>query len=118
MIRRPPRSTRTDTLFPYTTLFRSAVAVAGEQPAGATHPALDLVEHQQCIVAIAQRAQAMQERVAGRRHPRSEEHTSELQSLMRISYAVFCLKKKKQNKQTAEHSKYRIQNTHTEYRNT
>src|SRR3546814_14321726 len=76
MIRRPPRSTRTDTLFPYTTLFRSgdpgrlrAVILARKRR--------DL-DH---IVIIAWR---------------SEEHTSELQSLMRISYAVFCLKKKKQ----------------------
>src|SRR3546814_7961313 len=75
MIRRPPRSTRTDTLFPYTTLFRSAG-----------------------------RADARRWRREIRRHTevkedvrRSEEHTSELQSLMRISYAVFCLKKKKKH---------------------
>src|SRR3546814_3313261 len=73
MIRRPPRSTRTDTLFPYTTLFRSLHARRGLADArGGQHPfTLDL--------------------------DRSEEHTSELQSLMRISYAVFCLKKKKAN---------------------
>src|SRR3546814_5500352 len=75
MIRRPPRSTRTDTLFPYTTLFRSeplTPGAIGAIPAGCYY--------------------------AGSPHPdgfdRSEEHTSELQSLMRISYAVFCLKKK------------------------
>src|SRR3546814_5985900 len=69
MIRRPPRSTRTDTLFPYTTLFRSYCAV---------------------------RSRGLRHRPPVRRCPwRSEEHTSELQSLMRISYAVFCLKKKK-----------------------
>src|SRR3546814_8766507 len=94
MIRRPPRSTRTDTLFPYTTLFRSDIGDAG-----------------------AERGQQHGQRKAGERPPdrccparasgwrlvpsgngwlqRSEEHTSELQSLMRISYAVFCLKKKK-----------------------
>src|SRR3546814_8624979 len=76
MIRRPPRSTRTDTLFPYTTLFRSGFAGAMKRHnfAGlrASHG-----------VSISHRSQ-----------PRSEEHTSELQSLMRISYAVFCLKKK------------------------
>src|SRR3546814_4742083 len=72
MIRRPPRSTRTDTLFPYTTLFRSATG--GSRCASvATGGKLEI-------------GQMM----------RSEEHTSELQSLMRISYAVFCLKKKKQ----------------------
>src|SRR3546814_12986596 len=79
MIRRPPRSTRTDTLFPYTTLFRSSL-----------NP---------------DRAHARIQLFSRTRHPsrtrappgggRSEEHTSELQSLMRISYAVFCLKKKK-----------------------
>src|SRR3546814_1304108 len=92
MIRRPPRSTRTDTLFPYTTLFRSG-AVAAQQ---AEH------EHQeQQPVAESAGAQvvragvAEQPRAQARTKPRSEEHTSELQSLMRISYAVFCLKKKK-----------------------
>src|SRR3546814_3099432 len=77
MIRRPPRSTRTDTLFPYTTLFRS--------PDRAGHRALDRHDR------------AFDARLALWRTPaaRSEEHTSELQSLMRISYAVFCLKKKK-----------------------
>src|SRR3546814_6847985 len=72
MIRRPPRSTRTDTLFPYTTLFRSLVAVGAQ---AAEEPIDDIPDSQW----------------------RSEEHTSELQSLMRISYAVFCLKKKKAN---------------------
>src|SRR3546814_9462420 len=86
MIRRPPRSTRTDTLFPYTTLFRSYRA-AGE---------------------CAQAGQRVQRRSHHRRFAaaqrsalgdsRSEEHTSELQSLMRISYAVFCLKKKNKTK--------------------
>src|SRR3546814_3068090 len=92
MIRRPPRSTRTDTLFPYTTLFRSCRRrdpPAGDRPAGVGPP---WQLHQPGL----------------QRHPadrylagggcacgRSEEHTSELQSLMRISYAVFCLKKKK-----------------------
>src|SRR3546814_6792621 len=81
MIRRPPRSTRTDTLFPYTTLFRSGrqrpaflpEAWSVQHPAGALY-----------------RTAARGDTVTGR----SEEHTSELQSLMRISYAVFCLKKK------------------------
>src|SRR3546814_10579700 len=78
MIRRPPRSTRTDTLFPYTTLFRS-----GEHR-GAPRPRSLRRHHGQRPTTDV------------RRRPRSEEHTSELQSLMRISYAVFCLKKKKQ----------------------
>src|SRR3546814_9961621 len=82
MMRRPPRSTRTDTLFPYTTLFRSA------PPSETTTPACFATDGRcavamngpQCLVSLSRR---------------SEEHTSELQSLMRISYAVFCLKKKK-----------------------
>src|SRR3546814_9951522 len=102
MIRQPPRSTRTDTLFPYTTLFRSCRHQVADRPdteyAGRTR----------------RRGGAGRRRAAGDagrpdhlrhpdathapkpfRHGRSEEHTSELQSLMRISYAVFCLKKKK-----------------------
>src|SRR3546814_5605254 len=114
MIRRPPRSTRTDTLFPYTTLFRSQFgndepppfpfphgergriigrigrhpeqkpsqpSATQRQPTGqAQHPQYEVVPFHALVL---------------RSNPRSEEHTSELQSLMRISYAVFCLKKKK-----------------------
>src|SRR3546814_17996352 len=84
MIRRPPRSTRTDTLFPYTTLFRSI----GEQEA--------VAEMDDAVEVVALPTEHRIEAVTGQRLPRrrSEEHTSELQSLMRISYAVFCLKKK------------------------
>src|SRR3546814_9373966 len=105
MILRPPRSTRTDTLFPYTTLFRSHVVdVVGEVAPGAGHalhlslaaePALgaDLAGHAGHLVG--ERRQLVDHRVDGVLElERSEEHTSELQSLMRISYAVFCLKKK------------------------
>src|SRR3546814_5659781 len=101
MIRRPPRSTRTDTLFPYTTLFRSPVGILcvclcrywirSRNTSVATVFCLD--------------NNSSEKRKTGGRHDqtdigrpggmRSEEHTSELQSLMRISYAVFCLKKKK-----------------------
>src|SRR3546814_12907997 len=86
MIRRPPRSTRTDTLFPYTTLFRS---VREPQPQ----------ERQLQRRPVAEGVRGGREDRRRFRHPgiagdRSEEHTSELQSLMRISYAVFCLKKK------------------------
>src|SRR3546814_2681636 len=89
MIRRPPRSTRTDTLFPYTTLFRSI----DDLPTKA-----DERRRRHATVPEAL-ATAMAQRRAGnpkivRSFGRSEEHTSELQSLMRISYAVFCLKKK------------------------
>src|SRR3546814_5454352 len=109
MIRRPPRSTRTDTLFPYTTLFRSL----GAPPLPARrHPGQRLVYEKRSE--LRQAADALR-RGDRRRRPlcraaalagglracaapwRSEEHTSELQSLMRISYAVFCLKKKKRN---------------------
>src|SRR3546814_11586860 len=80
MIRRPPRSTRTDTLFPYTTLFRSI----GE-----------LERRRAAIDAEIAQIEGGPAQDAG--IERSEEHTSELQSLMRTSYAVFCLKKKKRN---------------------
>src|SRR3546814_9059110 len=94
MIRRPPRSTRTDTLFPYTTLFRSIERVVGH----------DLVD-QPPVERLGRRNPFTEHHHLGgartphqpRQHParlRSEEHTSELQSLMRISYAVFCLQKK------------------------
>src|SRR3546814_2966563 len=102
MIRRPPRSTRTDTLFPYTTLFRSPRTTRPKGRPGGLRP----------------------ER---RRRQRSEEHTSELQSLMRISYAVFCLKKKKierfvrisdQSKQNTSKDTYdRSKRDHTTNRN-
>src|SRR3546814_3567355 len=91
MIRRPPRSTRTDTLVPYTTLFRSRRSdprdprrSADGRRAGRLQP----LDH------LTRKAAHIGEIEASRK--RSEEHTSELQSLMRISYAVFCLKKKKQ----------------------
>src|SRR3546814_16471158 len=89
MIRRPPRSTRTDTLFPYTTLFRSSFHPRVEMR-------LDRADH--LVRAGLVDGELLRRRRA--RH-RSEEHTSELQSLMRISYAVFCLKKKKK-----KHKKY------------
>src|SRR3546814_1327932 len=97
MIRRPPRSTRTDTLFPYTTLFRSAGRTRGDgRPVqGHGDPRFGLATPRGL-------------RRTGRLRMttvRSEEHTSELQSLMRISYAVFCLKKKKRrNKDDNEHT--------------
>src|SRR3546814_7228029 len=134
MIRRPPRSTRTDTLFPYTTLFRSVrheLDQAGRAAAGvvglrrreaasgleAHHRhqvlglgaepgghGLDFVDEFRGDVGVALDAgnPVVVELAVGRRHVgrrgsrRSEEHTSELQSIMRISYAVFCLKKKKE----------------------
>src|SRR3546814_2899333 len=105
MIRRPPRSTRTDTLFPYTTLFRSLlglqtyftagaqevrawtikVGATGPQAAGVIHTDFEKGFIRAEVISYADYIQ----------YKRSEEHTSELQSLMRISYAVFCLKKKK-----------------------
>src|SRR3546814_2415496 len=91
MIRRPPRSTRTDTLFPYTTLFRSPTNYAN---AITTSITADVVGGLNASVAFSQLAAASESPPAFR----SEEHTSELQSLMRISYAVFCLKKKKKSR--------------------
>src|SRR3546814_10363319 len=121
MIRRPPRSTRTDTLFPYTTLFRSqrqAKARANDQflamrlrefvaimPADPSLLALDqghdgYLHHRRIAEMTAIQRQLVR---------RSEEHTSELQSLMRISYAVFCLKKKKTQERI--HTLYSIDTT-------
>src|SRR3546814_7521627 len=100
MIRRPPRSTRTDTLFPYTTLFRSsAVRLAPGEEIGVVDQAV--FDH--LGIACAELARGQRREGGGvdqdecglvEGADRSEEHTSELQSLMRISYAVFCLKKK------------------------
>src|SRR3546814_5403763 len=91
MIRRPPRSTRTDTLFPDTTLFRS------DRDRSRSAPAESPRRRRRAAPPPARRAAAREARRATAAGPgiRSEEHTSELQSLMRISYAVFCLKKKK-----------------------
>src|SRR3546814_4736165 len=114
MIRRPPRSTRTDTLFPYTTLFRSNWALAkahgdvlfarfpDTEQAARIRPHYDEAKAKAAAADEAARVAALwsyqSENVKGGKQlsaARSEEHTSELQSLMRISYAVFCLKKKK-----------------------
>src|SRR3546814_1408391 len=101
MIRRPPRSTRTDTLFPYTTLFRSArVWITAMQ------------------VCSAPKARPASPPECSTTPKRSEEHTSELQSLMRISYAVFCLKKKKQKniaKNTTQEKQTQITRTQQIY---
>src|SRR3546814_2202292 len=110
MLRRPPRSTRTDTLFPYTTLFRSVVLPQSEVwhlrgPSWNTREGMRAIQLTREAIALA----PLSEETQGALHAngaqpggllsitaglRSEEHTSELQSLMRISYAVFCLKKK------------------------
>src|SRR3546814_3250053 len=102
MIRRPPRSTRTDTLFPYTTLFRSSALREAETALGTY--ARDLEENAKLKVGLdeSRKAAALQSRMT-RGGLRSEEHTSELQSLMRISYAVFCLKKKKNHQYYASY---------------
>src|SRR3546814_3189932 len=120
MIRRPPRSTRTDTLFPYTTLFRSRVSpdvranYLASPPLVVAYALKGTVTEDFTTTPIGQDQdgkdvfladiwptnQEVADAIAGAvdRDMRSEEHTSELQSLMRISYAVFCLKKKKQPK--------------------
>src|SRR3546814_3331225 len=100
MILRPPRSTRTDTLFPYTTLFRS---LAAEEQLG---HALSAGRHGLWVRGAAGPQPLLrQHRRADAALVRSEKHTSELQSLMRISYAVFCLKKKKTH---IQNYKYKI----------
>src|SRR3546814_5455155 len=90
MVRRPPRSTRTDTLFPYTTLFRSPSASTARARSMSSPAAMPTGR---------QSAPGPPARQRPGNPPRSEEHTSELQSLMRISYAVFCLKKKKKKEE-------------------
>src|SRR3546814_9532152 len=105
MIRRPPRSTRTDTLFPYTALFRS---VAGIQPIAVPAGIGRHDKRDRDLAARARRLALCHQlhphvpflRGGGGRQRRSEEHTSELQSLMRNSYAVFCLKKKSKSMST------------------
>src|SRR3546814_8074733 len=99
MIRRPPRSTRTDTLFPYTTLFRSPRR--GDSPCRAPSLLDRRLDEGRSLP-----------RLGRQRTARSEEHTSELQSLMRISYAVFCLKKKNNNGQSRnQNQSYNLQQT-------
>src|SRR3546814_15926273 len=103
MIRRPPRATRTDTLFPYTALFRSVRCGALRRHAGTLRT--DAGSHPDALAHGARSAAAgwpaagrdAQSRWGAAVTQRSEEHTSELQSLMRISYAVFCLKKKQKS---------------------
>src|SRR3546814_5283910 len=104
MIRRPPRSTRTDTLFPYTTLFRSDQVIATV--------ILEKVQGARAFYeTVIKRGDQMYVRDSANLDVRSEEHTSELQSLMRISYAVFCLKKKKKTRTNKRHIKAKKTNT-------
>src|SRR3546814_2592271 len=130
MIRRPPRSTRTDTLFPYTTLFRSADRERGDDLADVEEEGEIIgrdgrddadrlaADHPRAQRGATQRIGGQLDRQRADRGPRgdfdrparvlrSEEHTSELQSLMRISYAVFCLKKK--TKMTTQHLEHKQQ---------
>src|SRR3546814_4802670 len=114
MIRRPPRSTRTDTLFPYTTLFRSPLRLRRQRRRlGDGRRRLDLCRPVSADRLVGERDQDQHGCAddKGEDAERSEEHTSELQSLMRISYAVFCLKKKKPNNNTKAHSSYPITTT-------
>src|SRR3546814_10286501 len=109
MIRRPPRSTRTDTLFPYTTLFRSMNGVPKELVISERQISESLAEPVSAIVeavkvALEHTAPELAADIVDKGIVRSEEHTSELQSLMRISYAVFCLKKKKNITTTEYHT--------------
>src|SRR3546814_5167787 len=119
MIRRPPRSTRTDTLFPYTTLFRSPkeercfdkLSTNGWEVRHESAPPRSQHRHP------LPRRRAAELRPVRREKPaRSEEHTSELQSLMRISYAVFCLKKQRQIIQDKSrlHKNNRLTYTHND----
>src|SRR3546814_13771012 len=102
IIRRPPRSTRTDTLFPYTTLFRSLYGYYRGDDFWVHLRSMQLLADavvDMVVIDATNRLTYPKQADALMRAMRSEEHTSELQSLMRISYAVFCLKKKNKNKQ-------------------
>src|SRR3546814_9501938 len=105
MIRRPPRSTRTDTLFPYTTLFRSpslcgsVMALGKSGCGGRLNPTTEAIDGQSVRYGVRALSRRWNDGSGAWPVRRSEEHTSELQSLMRISYAVFCLKKKQQSTQ-------------------
>src|SRR3546814_8989442 len=116
MIRLPPRSTRTDTLFPYTTLFlspleRCSPTSQASSPGMCCAPEAPI----RCGGPSAMRTRMTAKRALRRPFvPRSEEHTSELQSLMRTSYTVFCLKKKKYNKtQDHKYTSLMVQNTYS-----
>src|SRR3546814_10357013 len=121
MIRRPPRSTRTDTLVPYATLFRSAHVQHSFRRASEARPHAGIEAAAKRAVAIGrhiafiedvldapEQAKSRRQRILGAQvdERRSEEHTSELQSLMRISYAVFCLKKKNNTSNNIQNNKY------------
>src|SRR3546814_9188621 len=117
MIRRPPRSTRTDTLFPYTTLFRSillelAFLLLLPMPVLDDDAVLIVIKvHRRAALGALPVLDGLARALAGR----SEEHTSELQSLMRISYAVFCLKKKKTKIRYKNNLTYYTTNKRTTY---
>src|SRR3546814_10271733 len=113
MILRPPRSTRTDTLFPYTTLFRSIKVEAdeGSMVIQAAHQVGMYIPHFCYHKKLSIAANCRMCLVEVEKAPkRSEEHTSELQSLMRISYAVFCLKKKRNHRDNT--TTHQPSNTH------
>src|SRR3546814_7525089 len=118
MIRRPPRSTRTDTLFPYTTLFRSALSFVRARATPAAGRARQELSTGGGAPRIRRRRLGLTSECRSpvfgirSRGERSEEHTSELQSLMRISYAVFCLKKKTLNTTSSQKTN---DNTHAPY---
>src|SRR3546814_4691717 len=116
MIRRPPRSTRTDTLFPYTTLFRSHYLRRRSAPSSVPpqhrDPCAGPAAHGDVLSCPRSPQARRRPRRRRSRSVRSEEHTSELQSLMRISYAVFCLKKKIKQK-IIYHIQYTIHNKNT-----
>src|SRR3546814_4732342 len=120
MIRRPPSSTRTDTLFPYTTLFRSRALRPARAPSVTLEPIVVSRKVRPARPAATsarpcRRRRGRSARSDSRRRSRSEEHTSELQSLMRISYAVFCLKKKKKLHELICYTQKTLQNNETQH---
>src|SRR3546814_6597077 len=132
MTRRPPRSTRTDTLFPYPTLFRSRATRLHRPRPSIAKPSATMMRNDQKMMPTGGSSSSgtlsspasgasgscfrISEDPLGICSARSEEHTSELQSLMRISYAVFCLKKKNTQQQSTEHNKTKNSQTKQQHK--
>src|SRR3546814_5519103 len=112
MIRRPPRSTRTDTLFPYTTLFRSSSLLVLATGGGSGYSSAPYKRRSVDSPCNRSKRNFIAKLFDEKYIQRSEEHTSELQSLMRISYAVFCLKKKKKKKPTKREKTKELRKKH------
>src|SRR3546814_6934495 len=118
-LRRPPKSTRTDTLFPSTTLFRSVCTRSAASSTSSAPAAIAMASAcgKRCGATSTSRSSPMVLSARAAEPMRSEEHTSELQSLMRISYAVFCLKKKKNTQDSTQTAQQQLTKIHNKTNN-